>query len=579
MTLLSPDTPLAPSTLLTPDGPLDAGPTGPFAWDDAGETPLELTQPLVFTVWLAKSTGELVDILDELTQRQIIQQLNLPTGFTITMRMDDPAYPFALLEQAPRLKVFRASTPAELAADPLTVNQLEFYGTLPSEGVKEDAAAGLAQLSFQDPMWTMNQRFVQASTSFAQVDQGMILWDVIDAQNALTNGDTFIRQGSVLTGTLRDRTYDAGKQVADLIQEMTQVDGGCDVAFKPVDYWEVDGTADMGTFNAYAQRGQDRPDTLFVYASVLEDGTDGGLKSNVGNMVRTRAKTITKATSVGSADTQVYQNTTSPYGLLEDWETFSDVSISQTLLDKSVGKVGNAQNAPMILEISDPTIEAPVPLIDYAPGDTVYATCRRGGMTFTALPVRVHGIDITIDSNGAIITKPTLATLPETIVSPPLEGGGVGTDPPPVGGERVTRITTAPHMPSGAQGSIFVDDTIQYLGESSVNFQTVNVATSVTCTGTASGLTTGQQYTVSARVRGPDASPPAGTLFRLFAGTVNGTNDSAHIWNATLATRQSWTELSVTFTATASTMTTGIEVITPDGFSPTYSAHWTITES
>lgn len=569
--------------LLRPHGASVAVPEGPFSWDDAGETPDELEQPLVFTVWLAKSTGELVDILDELTQRQIQQQLNLPTGFTITMRMDDRAYPFALLEQAPRLKVFRASTPAELAADPLTVNQLVFYGTLPSEGVQEDAKGGLAQLSFQDPMWVLNQRFVQTSTSFAQVDQGLILWQIIDAQNALPNGDTFIREGSVLTGTLRDRTYDAGKQVADLIQEMTQVDGGCDVAFQPVDYWELDGTDAMGTFNAYPQRGQDRPGALFVYAAALEDGTDGGLKSNVGNMVRTRAKTITKATSVGSADTQVYQNTTSPYGLLEDWETFSDVSISQTLLDKSVGKVANAQNAPMIIEVSDPTIEAPVPLIDYLPGDTVYATCRRGGMAFFSLPVRVHGIDITIDQNGAIVTKPTLATLPETIVAPTLpDGGGVGSGGGTLGTERVTAPT------HGTLGTVVNPDSdIAHGSDIVVSLAGASPSVVANATGSINGLVVGQDYVLTVLARGNDAAPvgggsrfliwidPASPIFG-GSGSVASADDHAHIWNATLAVRQALVELTVEFTATATSLNCGIVMTAVDAGVKVYTTAWSI---
>lgn len=555
-----------------------ASPT-PYAWTSAGETPDELVQRLEFTTVLCKNTGEPVDILDRLANRQLTQQLNLPSSYTITMRMDDASYPFALLEQAPRLKVYRVSTPAELAIDPLTVNQLVFYGTLPSQGISEDAASGMAQLAFQDPMWMLNDRYVETSVSFAQVDQGSILWQLIALMNAQTNGDTFIRQGSVTTGTLRDRTYDAGKQIASMIQEMTQVDGGCDVSFIPVDYWSLDGSDGMGTFNAYAQRGADLVGTEFVYAAAIEAGIPGGLQGNVGNMVRTRAKTITRATSVGSADTQVYQNTTSPYGLLEDYETFSDVSISQTLLDKSVGKVANGQNAPMILEIQNPTLEAPQPILDYNPGDTVYATCRRGGMEFYDLAVRVHGIDIQINQEGALTTKPTLATLPETIVSPVLPpggGGGVpggGGDVP--GSERIS-------FPVGSGPLLFNPSTdVTHPPDTIIAVTGTSSLVVVYPGGTMSGLVTGTDYTLSCLARGNDAAPaPGGSTFQIYAGPTSGgvfgTNDAAHIWSATLATRQAWTLQTVTFTATSSGMSCGIRFATQDLGVKAYTCEWSV---
>lgn len=549
-----------------------ANPT-PYAWTEPGETPAELYARLAFTTVLCKATGEPVDILDRLASRQLVQQGNLPESYAITMNVEDANYAFALLEQQPRVKVYRPSTPAELALDPLTVNQLEFYGTLPSEGIDEDSDTGLAKLTFQDPRWVLNDRYVPAAVTFTQVDQGDILWQIIATENAKTNGDTWIRQGSTTTGTLRDRTYDAGKEVAGLIDEMTKVDGGCDVSFTPVDYWSLDGTAAMGVFNAHAERGQNRPDALFI------SGPD--LPANC-SFRRTRAKTITSATSVGSADSQTYANTTSPFGLLEAFETYSDVSISQTLLDKSVGKVANGQNAPMILEVKNPTREAPVPILDYGIGDTVYATCIRGGMVFTNLPVRVHGIDITVSQNGDIATKPTLATLPETIVSPTLPpggGGGVPSDPSSPGAERID----TPHGTTTGGLKVYPETTVTHDGEASLSLN-VFLAGSASVQGSARGLVVGNQYTIRAWARGNSAAPGAGgTICRIVTGAlygipqVNGTNDAAHIWNATQATREAWTHsLEVTFTAAMTDHPIFLQIATGDAGVPVYTATWTI---
>lgn len=573
---------LRPHGLGAPTPPY-ASPT-PFAWTEPGETPQERLARLAFTTVLCKSTGEPVDILDKLLTRQFVQQGNLPESYAITMNMDEENYPFALLELQPRVKVYRVATPQELADDPLIVNKLVFYGSLSSEGIDEDSETGQAKLTFQDPRWVLNDRYVPTPVTFSQVDQGDILWQIIATQNARPNGDTWIRQGGTTTGTLRDRTYDAGKEVAGLIDDMTKVDGGCDVSFTPVDYWSVDGTAAMGVFNAHAERGIDRPDALFISGATLDEGTSGGLPSNC-YMRRTRAKTITSATSVGTADTQTYANTSSPYGLLEAYETFSDVSISQTLLDKSVGKVANGQNAPMILEVKNPTEEAPQPLLDYAIGDQVYATCRRGGMQFFSLPVRVHGIDITLDQTGKLTTKPTLATLPETIVSPTLPPGGGGGVPGggiPPGAERITGTWSA----TGGGPSVNSNDTSVMFGASpSVTLD--QGGASCWMGNTANGLSVGTDYTISTYVRGPSAAPsPAGTSCRLYAGgtslfvgTTYGDNDSAHIWNATQATRETWTLISVTFTADSSSMRCGLFTNTTDGASIVYTArdYWTIT--
>ena len=544
----------------------------PFAWTEPGETPDPLVARLAFTTVLCKSTGEPVDILDDLQNRQLVQQLNLPASYTITMRMDDPNYPFALLEQQPRIKVYRVSTPAELAANPLVVNQLVFYGSLPAEGVDEDSETGLAKLTFQEPSWVFNQRYVTAQVTFTQFDQGQILWLIIAAQNARPNGDTWIRGGSYTTGVKRDRTYDAGKEVAGLIQEMTEVDNGCDVGLTPFDWWAFNGTRGMAWFNAYAERGANKTTALFIHGSTLDEGSAGGIPANVKGMHRTRARTITSATSVGSADTQTYTNATSGFGLLEAFETYSDISISQTLLDKSVGKVANAQNAPMVIEINTPLESAPQPFLDYNLGDTVYATERRGGMAFYNLPVRVHGIDVSLSQEGLLTTKPTVATLPQTIVSPilPVSVPSV----PAVGGdERFGPLDT----PVGTGVAIDVDPTVTYSGASSYRMTIGSVSTSQ-ARGNLSGLTRGRLYHISAYIRGPSAAPsPAGTSFKVFGDDDFSSSDSSHVWSSTQATRENWVKITCNFTASRETSTYGITAVSGDAGSYVYAAAWELS--
>lgn len=536
---------------------------------------------LAFNFDLCKPSGEPIEELVRFQNRRITHTLNLPTVVSFDMDMYAPQYPFMLLEAGPRIKVYRTASDAELAIDNVTRRKLLAYATLPSEGSEEDANSRFATMTFKEPMWVLDDRYVDASVTYTQVDQGMILWQVQTLENAKPNGDTYVKQGSVLTGTLRDRTYDPGKNVSGLIDDMTKVDGGCDVAFVPVDYYALNGSNGMGTFNAYKQRGLDRPDVHFVYAAPREDGTSGGLDTNVGNMKRRRAKVFTKATFVGSGGIQQsYQNVASPYGLSEDYETVSDVSIPQTLLDKAVGVVANRQNAPMIIDVLSPTTEAPQPYHDYDLGDIVYCTCRSGGMEFYDLPMRVMGIDIAIDQNGKLDVTLTLATLAAdvpTVTLPPDGSSPVPETPPSGGGSGDDNSSvTIPH--TAVHGTCAISSSPEYNGNLTKYFQP-NANPGWVYGYTVSGLTPGATYKITCQSRGPDVAL-TGDKWQLWAGDASnlsgatyGPDESGRVFSGTAATRKGWDEASVTFVADQEECYTGIYV-EQDTFGSNYRTYY-----
>ena len=560
MTTYPPDAPaFYPSDIGWPDDV-----PGTFSWPNPVEDPEPLVERLAFEVILCKKTGEPVGPLLELAARKFDMSLNLPYGFTIQMRMDDPLYSFAAFEQEPRIKVFRPATPAELVLQPDVHNVIEFYGTLPSEGIDEDAESGIAELAFQDPMWVLNQRNLSSAMGFTSVDQGLILWQIIAAQNARTNGDTWIRQGATTTGTARTINYEVGKEVAAIVQDMTTVDEGCDVYFQPADYWEIDGTRAMGTFNAFSQRGSDKPNANFVFAGPLTDGTVGGLPGNVGNMKRRRTKTVTSATASGGAGVQTYQNTSSPHGLLEVYESFNDIDLAQALLDKAVGRVANGQNAPMILEIMNPTREAPQPILDYDVGDQVYSSCRRGGMQFFRQVTRVHGASITIDQEGVIDTKLTLASLPEVtldIVLPP------ATEAPPAGDE----VLALPSIDIQHGAWVFTNYAYYtYDIEVDIIPLVSGVGNPAYFVSRINGMIPGQNYTLQASSRGDTGTlGTPGTYAALMVGEnpvgladfVFGPDVSSHVFDSTEATRTQKQVTSMTFTALHATMDFGAYIV------------------
>jgi hypothetical protein len=374
--------------------------------------------PLKFTYVLCRSTGEPISEIANVQGRKLTQQLNLPTSAEVVLNMDDDEYLEAVVERLPRLKVYRSSTETEILENPAVTRRLVFYGSLLFEGIREDAKSGLATLQFQDPSWVLKYRFISVDQTFTAVDQGTILWQEISVMNGTLTPfyETWIRQGGTTTGRLRDRTYARGKNVAELFDEMTKVDGGPDWYIDPVDGYLTD-TRVMGNLNVANQRGVTRPNAQFIYGAPLTDGEPAGLPSNVENMVRTRAQVITNPINVGGVIdpsigimiTYGAINSASAYGGFQSWTVTPEVSLIQTLIDKSNGELAERQDPRPIIGIEGPTPEAPQPFIDYTLGDTVYATCRRGGMQFSQQTVRVHGIDIAVDQNGEPQTSLTLA--------------------------------------------------------------------------------------------------------------------------------------------------------------------------
>ena len=94
------------------------------------------------------------------------------------------------------------------------------------------------------------------TASFSQVPQHQILWQVINQCNQKNGGDYGVRQGTH-TGAIvrRDRNY-TRKEVATLIQQMSNVINGCDFSFTP-----------DKLFNTYEAKGVYRPSIVLYYGA------------------------------------------------------------------------------------------------------------------------------------------------------------------------------------------------------------------------------------------------------------------------------------------------------------------------
>jgi hypothetical protein len=355
---------------------------------------------------LCSYTGEPIGEVLGASQRKLSRRRNTPGVATIQLQLHDAQ---ALLVQPglSRLKIYRSATPAELALNPAAAKQLVWYGSLPAENVEEDTDNGTLTAIFWDPRWVLLNRFLQSPASFAATDQGSIVWQVVNTQNL--RQDTWLRQGSTTTGIVRDRTYDAGKNVAALIDDMTKVTSGLDLDVVPIDGYTTFSDRRMGTLNTYARQGTDKPNTL-LYIMRERGGSGGG--GNIMGLKRTYAPLLNSSTQQGTdpdgvASAQTYAIATG-FDLLETYDTASDAFTATGLLEKAAGVVSENVALRQILTIGSTTWEAPLPFADYDLGDTIRLSARVGRVVLDRVSMRVDGYDVEADQEGNIKATPIL---------------------------------------------------------------------------------------------------------------------------------------------------------------------------
>ncbi len=72
----------------------------------------------------------------------------------------------------------------------------------------------------------MAARYVNTPLTFSQVSQGQIIWQLIQHTQALTGGNLGVTLGSAGPNVLRDRNYEVGQNILDVIVDLTNVING-----------------------------------------------------------------------------------------------------------------------------------------------------------------------------------------------------------------------------------------------------------------------------------------------------------------------------------------------------------------
>lgn len=104
----------------------------------------------------------------------------------------------------------------------------------------------------KEHMFHLNNRFTDALLNFTNEDAGDIAWGLIDHVQTKAHGELMIREGSIAATTNRDRSYEYGKVIDEIIG-LSGVRGGFDFDFEYQQ--DVDGLIEQVNFNVLAQKG------------------------------------------------------------------------------------------------------------------------------------------------------------------------------------------------------------------------------------------------------------------------------------------------------------------------------------
>lgn len=360
-----------------------------------------------FSFVLCDSDGDFQGFITRAKARTLTYQLNGIHTCDITLSLDDALA--ALIEPGlSRIKVYR------LQDDGTRV--LCFYGTAPAHTVKENAVDSTMSMTFMDPRWALQYRYIHKNNDLLLLQPGESITGTLgdtfaaflsDATNfyGMAGGSIWISFSGSYVGPTDDWPVDE-RNIYDQLTDFTVLGVDWDISF--VDYFTSSGLRQQGDLEIFLTQGSDLTTVHFIY------GED--LPSNVSNMTRTYTAPITYATVTGTDPTSSELLTSSAgtpddatYGALESLESAPDVR-TQAQLDSRAQGIVDANAVPrQVIDIGEPLANAPKPFTDYYIGDTVYCSCRKGSMIFNKLGRRVHVFKIDIGDTGYETVSLTVA--------------------------------------------------------------------------------------------------------------------------------------------------------------------------
>jgi hypothetical protein len=198
-------------------------------------------------------------------------------------------------------------------------------------------------------------------------------------------------------GPNRDRTYDKGKNVAEAIQQLAEVDDGF--------YFRVDPLDDGARFSEFVIL---YPDAGSESTAAFEFGE--GTRANLAKIQVDVRPPINYAMAfgAGTGDAQLVSTATdaasiATYGLVDVVRSFSDVVEQATLDQHALDMLRPNERRTFKVEVASSAdngeLATPSPWDDFDVGDTVALTIRTSALTYSGRAL-VKSFTVTVDADG-----------------------------------------------------------------------------------------------------------------------------------------------------------------------------------
>jgi len=175
--------------------------------------------------------------------------------------------------------------------------------------------------------------YADSTLTWGSTDQSTIAWALVQDTQGRTGGNLGINRGiGAVTGRLRDRTYEAGQAIGDLIDNLAEVIDGFDWDIEPV-------SASAQNFNLYySSRGQQR-DVVLDYGWAVVSGTRTVTPSTYANVVR-----VSGAETTTAQTRQVADLATRPEGRWDAQFGDPDITVQAHLNEQADTELASGQN-------------------------------------------------------------------------------------------------------------------------------------------------------------------------------------------------------------------------------------------
>lgn len=222
-------------------------------------------------------------------------------------------------------------------------------------------------LTVPDPLRLLDSRLRDSAVTYtAEYPRDIVASLVADEQ---ARAETHLQVAAGTAGPQRDRTYERGKNIGEIIQQLAEVQNGY--------YYRVDPVTGAGATVGelvllHPNAGSDRVSARFERG----EGTIGNLTS----LQATTLPPVNRATGFGAGDgegqlvvAEEDATSISNHGLYETSIQHVDVVIEQTLRDHCTDALRPNPRVTLALQVATPgAVMVPSPWDDFDVGDTVY---------------------------------------------------------------------------------------------------------------------------------------------------------------------------------------------------------------